>query len=70
MSILIMQKLLEDRHGRMTDLKMCLGSFTESNEIEDDMLTLAQYGMKGKPEVTNSAFANFVELWASAALFI
>lgn len=35
----------------MTDLKMCLGSFTESNEIEDEMLTLADYGMKGKPEV-------------------
>ena len=35
----------------MTDLKMCLGSFTESNEIEDEMRTLAEYGMKGKAEV-------------------
>ncbi len=35
----------------MSDLKICLGSFTESNEIDNDMLTLADYGMRGKPEV-------------------
>lgn len=36
----------------MTDLKLCLGSFTESNEIEDEMRTLAEYGMTGKAEVS------------------
>jgi hypothetical protein len=35
----------------MTDLKICLNSFTESNEIENEMMTLADYGMKGSQEV-------------------
>ncbi len=35
----------------MTDLKLCLGSFTESNEIDNDMLTLRECGMVGMEEV-------------------
>jgi hypothetical protein len=35
----------------MTNLKLCLGSFTESNEIDNDMLTLRECGMIGAEEV-------------------
>jgi hypothetical protein len=45
------QKLLSERHGKMTNLKICLGSFAESNEIDNDMLTLRECGMIGAEEV-------------------
>jgi hypothetical protein len=44
------QKVLAKRHGRMTDLKICLNNFTESNEISDEMLTLLECGMRGEPQ--------------------
>ncbi len=34
----------------MTDLKMCLNNFTESNEITDEMLTLLECGIRGEPQ--------------------
>ena len=46
------QKMLAERHGQMKDLKICLNSFAESNEIHDDMLTLADCGVKGEPKVS------------------
>ena len=34
----------------MTDLKICLNNFTESNEITDEMLTLLECGIRGEPQ--------------------
>jgi hypothetical protein len=45
--ILSLQKVLANRHGRMTDLKICLDNFTETREINDDMLTLEECGVMG-----------------------
>ena len=33
----------------MNDLKICFHSFTEANEIQNDMLTLLQCGITGAP---------------------
>ena len=50
--IFSIKKLLRERHGRMDDLKLCFNSFSEANEINDEMLTLLEYGLKGvQPEV-------------------
>jgi hypothetical protein len=35
----------------MNDLKICFNSFTEANEVHNDMLTLAQCGVNGAPLV-------------------
>ena len=36
----------------MDDLKLCFNAFSEANEINDEMLTLLEYGLKGvQPEV-------------------
>ena len=43
--------MLRDRHGQMKDLKLCLNSFAEANEIHNDMLTLAECGVRGEPMV-------------------
>jgi hypothetical protein len=40
-NIFSIKNILRDRHGRMDDLKICFKSFTEGNEVKDDMLTLA-----------------------------
>jgi hypothetical protein len=40
-NIFSIKNILRDRHGRMDDLKICFKSFTEANEVKDDMLTLA-----------------------------
>lgn len=45
----ILQKELATRHGRMSDLKLCVNNFSEANEIVDDMLTLKEVGIKGIP---------------------
>ena len=50
--IFSIKKLLRERHGRMDDLKLCFNSFSEANEITDEMLTLLEYGLKGvQPEI-------------------
>lgn len=46
------QNLLLERHGRVADLTLCKGSFTESNELADDMRTLEEYGIEGAPRGT------------------
>eukprot|EP00596_Hydrurales_sp_CCMP1899_P001650 CAMPEP_0119051376 /NCGR_PEP_ID=MMETSP1177-20130426/73015_1 /TAXON_ID=2985 /ORGANISM="Ochromonas sp, Strain CCMP1899" /LENGTH=98 /DNA_ID=CAMNT_0007030561 /DNA_START=247 /DNA_END=543 /DNA_ORIENTATION=+ len=46
--IFSIKAILRDRHGRMEDLKMCFKSFTEANQITDDMLTLLDCGLKGE----------------------
>jgi hypothetical protein len=33
---------LADRHGRMSELKLCVGDFSEGKEITNDMLTLKE----------------------------
>lgn len=45
------KELLMERHGIMKDLRMCIHSFNESNELKDDLLTLYDYGVRGKPLV-------------------
>jgi len=47
--IFTIKKMLRERHGRLEELKVCLGSFTESNELVDEMLTLKDCGVKGTP---------------------
>lgn len=43
------QNLLLEHHGRVTDLILCKGAFTEANELADEMKTLKGYGVKGAP---------------------
>ena len=43
-----MQKALHKRHGCQDEIKICLNSFTEENEIADEMLTLRECGLNGK----------------------
>ncbi|GMH59607.1 hypothetical protein TrVE_jg12564 [Triparma verrucosa] len=43
------RKMLEDRHGRIQDLKICLGNFLEEKEMTDEMLTLQEYFDKNEP---------------------
>lgn len=38
-----------EHHGRVSDLILCKGSFTEANELTDEMQTLGGYGIKGAP---------------------
>lgn len=54
--IFTIKKLLRERHGRVEDLKLCLHSFTEANELNDEMLTLLEVGLKGRiPEMKLSS---------------
>lgn len=43
----------------MDDLKLCLNSFTESNEINNEMLTLVECGMRGQPLVISITLLYF-----------
>ncbi len=45
--IFSIKKLLQARHGKLEDLKICFHSFTEGNEAKNDMLTLKEYGING-----------------------
>ena len=44
-----LKKLLAERHGRVENMKICLDAFSEANEIKDEMLTLKECGLKGRP---------------------
>ncbi|CAM9187274.1 unnamed protein product [Discosporangium mesarthrocarpum] len=48
--VFTIKKMLMERHGRITDLVLCKGSFTEANELSDEMLTLEDYGVQGAPK--------------------
>ena len=48
--VFALKKLLAGRHGHVKDLKLCLNSFSESNELEDEMATLADVGIKGEQQ--------------------
>lgn len=41
---------LVERHGRITELRVCKDQFNERNEMSDDMMTLAEYGIQGAPK--------------------
>lgn len=43
------KNLLLEHHGRVDDLILCKGAFTEANELQDEMQTLKGYGIKGAP---------------------
>jgi len=45
--IFSIKKLLQERHGKLEDLRICFNSFTEGNEAKNDMLTLKEYGING-----------------------
>mmetsp|Transcript_14024 Transcript_14024/g.23327 ORF Transcript_14024/g.23327 Transcript_14024/m.23327 type:complete len:148 (+) Transcript_14024:98-541(+) len=47
--IFTLKKLLQERHGRIDDLKLCFHAFNETNEIKDEMMTLKECGLKGVP---------------------
>jgi hypothetical protein len=47
--IFTIKKLLAERHGRVDNMKICLDAFSESNEIKNEMLTLKECGLKGRP---------------------
>lgn len=38
-----------EHHGRVANLIICKGAFTEANELADEMKTLKGYGIKGAP---------------------
>ena len=48
-NIFTIKKLLTERHGRVEDMRICVDAFSEANEIKDEMLTLKECGLKGRP---------------------
>ena len=53
--IFSLRRLLEEKHGRMKDLKICLHQFTEKNEMNDSMKTLEDYFEEVEPKVDGKA---------------
>jgi len=41
--------MLQDRHGDLGELRMCLGAFSDANELTDEMATLKDHGVVGAP---------------------
>jgi hypothetical protein len=48
------KKILQERHGKLDSLKLCFHAFTDQNELNDEMLTLKEVGIKGVPVDLNS----------------
>jgi hypothetical protein len=46
----VTQKILAERHGRITDLKICKEQFVEKNAMDEDMKTLEDYNIRGASE--------------------
>lgn len=42
-----LKRELEERHGQITSIKLCLNHFADRNELVDEMKSLADYGLKG-----------------------
>ena len=42
--------LLNQKHGRITDLVVCKGGFNEQSELTDDTKMLQEYGIAGGPK--------------------
>ncbi len=47
--IFTIKRILKERHGKIDNLQLCFHSFSESNEVHDEMLTLYECGIKGFP---------------------
>lgn len=47
--IFTIKNIIRERHGKITDLKLCFHAFTDANEIQDEMLTLLDCGIRGYP---------------------
>ena len=60
--IFTIKKMLAERHGHLKDLKLCIGSYIEANEIVDEMLTLRECGLAGKPHVKYLDENNMVKI--------
>lgn len=59
----------------MTDLVLCKGSFTEANELTDEMKTLKGYGIEGAPRgvdppVTVPIFYDFKPITSDEPLLL
>lgn len=55
--------LLSERHGLMKDLKMCVNSFNDANELKDDMKTLKDHGIQGRRLVSSNDFDVMTVKW-------
>jgi len=42
--------MVVDRHGGVTSLVLCKDAFLAENEMRDEQLTLAEYGIEGAPK--------------------
>jgi hypothetical protein len=60
--IFTIKKMLAERHGHLKDLKLCIGSYIQANEIVDEMLTLRECGLAGKPQVKYLDENNMVKI--------
>eukprot|EP00605_Chrysophyceae_sp_TOSAG23-4_P000710 GSChrysophyteH1.ASY1.ANO1.794.1 assembled CDS len=59
--IFTIKKLLAERHGRVGDMQICFNAFSGANEVKDDMLTLAECGVKGRqPEMMKNEHGMWV----------
>jgi len=47
--IFTLKRIIKEKHGRVSNLKLCFHSFTEPNEVVDEMLTLKECGLHGFP---------------------
>ena len=48
--VFTLKKILANRHGLVRDLKVCLHSFAEANELGDEMAILSDVGLKGEQQ--------------------
>eukprot|EP01038_Epipyxis_sp_PR26KG_P009054 gene9054-12212_t len=55
--IFTIKRVLQERHGRMDDLRLCFHAFSEANEIQNEMMTLLECGIKGQPIITDAEIA-------------
>mmetsp|Transcript_21090 Transcript_21090/g.47575 ORF Transcript_21090/g.47575 Transcript_21090/m.47575 type:complete len:162 (+) Transcript_21090:113-598(+) len=62
-ALLELKDRIKAKHGAVTDLKICRGSFAETNELTEDSLTLEEYGFEGaldgQPERRYEVFYDF-----------
>ena len=59
--IFTIKKLLEERHGRVSDLQICFNAFSEANTVKDEMLTLKECGLTGRqPEMIKNDSGRWV----------
>lgn len=47
--IFTIKKMLAERHGHLKELTLCIGSYVEEYKIKNEMLTLQECGLSGKP---------------------